>query len=321
MDDALLGIVLERLTGKPLPTQAESFLLAALDGDQELDAQLSVPETKPYRRDAASIAQPDPVAAYLHSVTVTGLGGTGPQTTPEAAQGPGLTLVVGQNVLGLEDLTDADKRLRAAQRICEDTLAEIANRLEVLRAKLEPLADTDERARICLTALSGTNSAKWDIKTAEAAAAGVAASAAGGSDLAAEIAAWCDDAAQALAENDAVPALKQACNWLAEANADLRDERLAPLADKSRTIWAQLRHQTMPDSPFNFLLIDDPVQAEHPAKVTGLAKVLDSVAQDRPVIVLTPDPRLAAAIKHLSIPATILEVTRRPRPPHHDCPN
>jgi hypothetical protein len=164
----------------------------------------------------------------------------------------------------------------------------------------------------------------------------------------------------------AVGSLKLARKWLAEAIDDLRDRRLAPLAEQSRAIWADLRQEsnvdlgafrlagtntsrrldldvsvdgspgaalgvmsqgeinalalsiflpraTMPESPFNFLVIDDPVQAMDPAKVDGLAKVLDKVARRRQVIVFTHDNRLASAIKDLGLPATILEVTRQPK--------
>jgi hypothetical protein len=54
------------------------------------------------------------------------------------------------------------------------------------------------------------------------------------------------------------------------------------------------------------------VQAMDPAKVDGLARVLERTATDRQVIVFTHDNRLTQAIRQLSIPATILEVTRRP---------
>ncbi len=50
-----------------------------------------------------------------------------------------------------------------------------------------------------------------------------------------------------------------------------------------------------------------------PAKVDGLAKVLAKVSTNRQVIVFTHDNRLTAAVKDLSLPATILEVTRQPR--------
>jgi recombinational DNA repair ATPase RecF len=68
----------------------------------------------------------------------------------------------------------------------------------------------------------------------------------------------------------------------------------------------------LPESPFRFLVIDDPVQAMDPAKVDGLARVLEKAAADRQVIVFTHDNRLAQAIRQLKLRATILEVTRRP---------
>jgi recombinational DNA repair ATPase RecF len=74
-----------------------------------------------------------------------------------------------------------------------------------------------------------------------------------------------------------------------------------------------LPRATMAASPFRFLVIDDPVQAMDPAKVDGLALVLQQVAAGRQVIVFTHDNRLATAVRDLSIPATILEVTRRPQ--------
>ena len=73
-----------------------------------------------------------------------------------------------------------------------------------------------------------------------------------------------------------------------------------------------LPRATLPASPFRFLVIDDPVQAMDPAKVDGLARVLESTAAGLQVIVFTHDNRLAEAVRQLSIPASILEVTRRP---------
>jgi recombinational DNA repair ATPase RecF len=183
--------------------------------------------------------------------------------------------------------------------------------------------------------------------------------------LAAEVTAWCAGAEPAVRENQPVKSLKDARKWLVDATADLRNQRLAPLADQAREIWAKLRQEsnvdlgafrlagsatrrqleldvridgapgpalgtmsqgeinalalsiflpraTMANSPFRFLVIDDPVQAMDPAKVDGLARVLHEVAATRQVIVFTHDNRLATAVKELSIPATILEVTRRP---------
>ena len=72
-----------------------------------------------------------------------------------------------------------------------------------------------------------------------------------------------------------------------------------------------LPRATSPDSPFRFLLIDDPVQSMDPAKVDGLARVLSQIARSRQVIVFTHDDRLAEAVRRLQIPATIWEVARR----------
>ncbi|MCT7351015.1 AAA family ATPase [Streptomyces sp. 15-116A] len=72
-----------------------------------------------------------------------------------------------------------------------------------------------------------------------------------------------------------------------------------------------LPRATHDGSPFGFLVIDDPVQSMDPAKVEGLARVLDACARDRQVIVFTHDTRLQQAITHLGIPATVLRVTRQ----------
>lgn len=66
-----------------------------------------------------------------------------------------------------------------------------------------------------------------------------------------------------------------------------------------------------PASPFGFVVIDDPVQAMDPAKVDGLARVLDRAASHRQVIVFSHDDRLPEAVRRMQIPARIIEVTRR----------
>src|ERR1022692_4174693 len=177
--------------------------------------------------------------------------------------------------------------------------------------------------------------------------------------VAAEVASWCADAGPAIEGAKPVASIKKARAWLVSATADVRNARLAPLAEQARDIWAMLRQEsnvdlgafrlagtatqrrleldvsidgtpgaalgvmsqgeinalalsiflpraTMPDSPFRFLVIDDPVQAMDPAKVDGLARVLEKVAADRQVIVFTHDNRLVSAVKDLNIPAMIL---------------
>ncbi|MGW5309844.1 AAA family ATPase [Nocardia thailandica] len=74
-----------------------------------------------------------------------------------------------------------------------------------------------------------------------------------------------------------------------------------------------LPRATAEQSPFRFLMIDDPVQSMDPAKVDGLARVLAEVARTRQVIVFTHDLRLPEAVRRLQIPATVLDVQRRER--------
>jgi recombinational DNA repair ATPase RecF len=74
-----------------------------------------------------------------------------------------------------------------------------------------------------------------------------------------------------------------------------------------------LPRATATESPFGFLVIDDPVQSMDPAKVDGLARVLSHVAQTRQVVVFTHDDRLATALRQLQLPATVWAVTRRER--------
>jgi recombinational DNA repair ATPase RecF len=68
---------------------------------------------------------------------------------------------------------------------------------------------------------------------------------------------------------------------------------------------------TLPESPFRFVVIDDPVQSMDPARVDGLARVLEGASLDRQVVVFTHDDRLPEAVRRLDIAAEIVEVTRR----------
>ena len=69
-----------------------------------------------------------------------------------------------------------------------------------------------------------------------------------------------------------------------------------------------LARATLPESPFRFLVIDDPVQAMDPAKVDGLARVLEEVALKRQVVVFTHDTRLPDAVRQLGA-ADLQEIT------------
>lgn len=67
------------------------------------------------------------------------------------------------------------------------------------------------------------------------------------------------------------------------------------------------------ESPFRFVVIDDPVQSMDPSRVDGLALALASVAATRQVLVFTHDDRLPEAVRRLHIDAHVIEVTRRER--------
>ena len=67
---------------------------------------------------------------------------------------------------------------------------------------------------------------------------------------------------------------------------------------------------TSDQSPFRFLVLDDPIQAMDPSKIDGFLQVLTALAKDRQVIVLTHDDRLPAAIRRSRTPARIVELTR-----------
>jgi ABC-type lipoprotein export system ATPase subunit len=72
-----------------------------------------------------------------------------------------------------------------------------------------------------------------------------------------------------------------------------------------------LPRATLPESPFRFVWIDDPVQSMDPARVEGLARALADTARIRQVVVFTHDDRLPEAVRRLGIPATAFAVTRR----------
>ena len=67
---------------------------------------------------------------------------------------------------------------------------------------------------------------------------------------------------------------------------------------------------TMPESPFRFIILDDPIQAMDPSKVDGFVSVLGELARTRQVIVLSHDDRLASAVRRSDVDARLLEVTR-----------
>jgi recombinational DNA repair ATPase RecF len=74
-----------------------------------------------------------------------------------------------------------------------------------------------------------------------------------------------------------------------------------------------LPRATLAESPFRFVVIDDPVQSMDPARIDGLVRALEETAVSRQVIVFTHDERLPEAVRRLGIKSTVLAVTRRPK--------
>ena len=78
------------------------------------------------------------------------------------------------------------------------------------------------------------------------------------------------------------------------------------------TLALFLPRATLDDSPFRFVVLDDPVQAMDPSKVDGLAALLTNIAKERQVVVFSHDDRLPAALRRADAAARILEVVRGP---------
>jgi ABC-type lipoprotein export system ATPase subunit len=185
------------------------------------------------------------------------------------------------------------------------------------------------------------------------------------SPVALELAEWLRKAERA---NEAEPRLNvasEALKWLQDNAAELRGQRIEPLAEQARQIWSALRQEsnvelgairlvgqkttrrvmleadvdgsdteafgvmsqgelqalalaifipraTSADSPFRFLVLDDPIQAMDPSKIDGFLQVLTKLAEDRQVVVFTHDDRLPWAVRQSRTPARIVEVTRGP---------
>ncbi|MET8832909.1 AAA family ATPase [Micromonospora sp. NPDC004540] len=186
--------------------------------------------------------------------------------------------------------------------------------------------------------------------------------------VAGELRAWIASAGTLPERERALARVKAARAWLKATGAELRNQRVAPFAEHSQRIWAQLRQESnvelgamtlagmntrrrvvipvsvdgadngtalgvmsqgemhalglatflprgcAPESPFRFIVVDDPVQSMDPAKVDGLARVLAELAEQRQVVVFTHDTRLPDALARLDLGRSrIVEVTRAER--------
>jgi DNA repair exonuclease SbcCD ATPase subunit len=181
--------------------------------------------------------------------------------------------------------------------------------------------------------------------------------------VALELAEWLRKAELADEAEPKLNVASEALKWLQDNAAELRNQRIEPLAEEARQIWSTLRQEsnvelgairlagqkttrrvmleaevdgseteafgvmsqgelqalslaifipraTSVDSPFRFLVLDDPIQAMDPSKIDGFLQVLTKLAEDRQVVVFTHDDRLPSAIRRSRVPARIVEVIR-----------
>ena len=71
-----------------------------------------------------------------------------------------------------------------------------------------------------------------------------------------------------------------------------------------------LPRATAANSPFRFVVLDDPIQAMDPAKIDGFVQVLSELAATHQVIVFSHDDRLASVIRETGVDARLVEVVR-----------
>jgi hypothetical protein len=181
--------------------------------------------------------------------------------------------------------------------------------------------------------------------------------------VAIELAEWVRRAERAAEAEPKLDVASAALKWLQDNAAELRNQRIEPLADQARQIWSTLRQEsnvdlgairlvgqkttrrvvleadvdgsgteafgvmsqgelqalalaifipraTSTESPFRFLVLDDPIQAMDPSKIDGFLQVLIGLAEQRQVVVFTHDDRLPAAIRRSRAPARIVDVVR-----------
>ncbi|WP_280827731.1 AAA family ATPase [Mycobacterium sp. OTB74] len=83
------------------------LVAAALRGDEELAAQLGGDANAPQRPEPATAAEPEPLRAFVRSITVEGFRGIGRRTTLEVNPYHGITVISGRNGSGKSSFAEA----------------------------------------------------------------------------------------------------------------------------------------------------------------------------------------------------------------------
>lgn len=95
--------VLELLLEQQVDDHTADLALAAVSGDDELEATLA--GQAPERPQPAETA-PAPAGAFLTSISVRGFRGVGPEAKVTLSPGPGLTIIAGRNGSGKSSLAE-----------------------------------------------------------------------------------------------------------------------------------------------------------------------------------------------------------------------
>ena len=284
------------------------IVLAAMEGEQALDGFLEKARTiaPPQRSESSAAAASEPPGAYVASISVEGFRGVGPAATLALRPGPGLTLMASRLAEFVQAVRTLVENAALEREKLEDVWRPIASAIEAwLPTARKAVAAKDTIKQI-------KSAEDW----------------------------WKETSASVRDERFAPIATKARSVWSQlrlQSNVDLGGVVLEGTAGRRRValqatvdgtpaealgVMSQgelhslalslfLPRATLPESPFRFICIDDPVQSMDPARVEGLARVLADAALTRQVVVFTHDDRLPEAVRRLGLPATVHNVTRR----------
>jgi hypothetical protein len=213
-------------------------------------------------------------------------------------EGPSKLYDALSSVLGLEELLDVQSVLADARKIRQDQVKRTKDAAEAIRTRVANLPDagTDSRLARASLLLQGES---WDVAALRAL---IRDSGSGEDPDRGEI------TLEGTAQRRRVALQVTVDGSPAEALGVMSQGELHSLA-----LSLFLPRATLPESPFRFMSIDDPVQSMDPARVEGLARTLADAARTRQVIVFTHDDRLPEAVRRRGLPATVIGVTRRAR--------
>lgn len=107
-DDTVSETVLRLADAEPeLAEDTKLMILEAMTGDADLHAALDKTFEKPFESPVNVNLPPEPVGAFLNSITVSGFRGIGQEATLTLRPAPGLTVISGRNGSGKSSFSEA----------------------------------------------------------------------------------------------------------------------------------------------------------------------------------------------------------------------